>query len=447
MKNYFLAIIPFLYMASYGQEHFAGINTSKRGGILNAVNNPAELINLENTYDINIFMISANFANNKISFGDIVGGEDLEELIFTGTEPVNMRTNSEILGPSFAMKTDKWAFGISSAAKLNISFVDIDVNLGDALVNSSFNSILGTPFIQTDYNQRAVATAWGEIGLTAAREIYNDEDHRFAGGVTFKLLFPGSYANMSADQFSGQIVYGPGFAGLTDATANVNFSYSGSLAEGFEDTSNYTQFFAGGLNGFATDLGINYQWGLEDGTNDYKINAGITVKNLGGMTFKDENNVNNSYRLEVPEGQFMDLTQFEDVESIEEAEEVLVNSGYATVQEATKDFKVKLPSVFSAYADVKVFNHWYATGYIQQKLNDDSNNDQIAVQNIITLTPRFSKDWFEAFAPVSHNEVSGFTAGIGVRLGGFFLGSGSILSAAIGDTEQADAYFGFRLGF
>ena len=446
MRKYLLSTALLLCLYSYGQEHFAGINTSKRGGILNAVNNPAELTNLKNNYDVNIFMFSTNFANNKISFGDIVNGDNLDELIFTGSEPVNMRVNTEILGPSFAMKMNKWAFGISSAAKLNVSFVDVDVNLGDALVNSGLNSVIGAPFIQTDYNQRAVATAWGEIGLTAAREIYNDETHRFAGGITFKLLFPGSYANMSADEFSGQIVYGPGFVGLTNASANVNFAYSGSLAEGFEDTGNYTQFFAGGLNGFAADLGINYQW-HEDGKDGYKINAGIAFKNLGGMTFKDDNNVDNSYRLVVPEGQYMDLTQFEDVESVEQAEEILRNSGYATIDESTKDFKVKLPSVFSAYADVKVFNHWYATGYIQQKLNDDSNNDQVTVQNIVTITPRYSKDWFEAFAPVSHNEVSGFTAGIGVRLGGFFLGSGSILSAAIGDTEQADAYLGFRFGF
>jgi hypothetical protein len=37
------------------------------------------------------------------------------------------------------------------------------------------------------------------------------------------------------------------------------------------------------LNGFAVDLGFNYQ--LKD-TNGYKVNAGVSVKNIGGMTLK-----------------------------------------------------------------------------------------------------------------------------------------------------------------
>ena len=307
-------------------RNIAGINTSQRGGILNATNNPAELVNIKEKYDINIFMFSANVANNKISFGDIVGGEDLEELIFTGTDPVNMRTNVEVLGPSFAMKLDKWAFGISSAAKVNASFVDIDVNLGDALVNSGLNALVNSVPITTDYNQRAVATSWGEIGFTAAREIYKNEKHRFSGGVTLKMIFPGSYANMSADKFTGEIQYFPtGDIGLTNATANVDFAYSGSLANGFNDTGNYTEFFAGGLNGFAADFGGNYQW-LDEETGKYKINAGVAFRNMGSMKFKDDNNVDNTYLLDIPDGEYMNLTDFEDVESIEDAEEVLTSA-------------------------------------------------------------------------------------------------------------------------
>src|SRR5690606_29176729 len=114
------------------------------------------------------------------------------------------------------------------------------------------------------------------------------------------------------------------------ASANVNFAYSGSLANGFTDTENYTEFFAGGLNGFAADFGANYQW-LDEETKKYKINAGIAFRNMGSMKFTDDNNVDNTYQLNIPEGQYMNLTDFEDVESVEEAEEVLRNSGYAVI--------------------------------------------------------------------------------------------------------------------
>jgi len=54
----------------------------------------------------------------------------------------------------------------------------------------------------------------------------------------------------------------------------------------------------GGLQGFATDLGVNYQWKDED--KKYKINAGMSIRNIGSMTFSDNNNTSNSYTLVIP---------------------------------------------------------------------------------------------------------------------------------------------------
>lgn len=446
MKRTLLFAFTMLCAGVSAQEHFSGINTSRRVGILNAAINPAEFANLKNDYEVNIFAFSANVANNKMTFGDLVKGEDFEEKIFSGSDPVNLRGDVEILGPSFAMKSGKWGFAVTSAAKIKANMVDIDVNLGDALSNSATDAILGgNPTINAQYNQKATATSWGEIGLSAARELFSNEEHRFTGGATFKLLFPGSYANVALDRMTGTIERIGTEVNLANAHATANIAYSGSLAEDYTDSSNYSQFFAGGLNGFAADLGVSYQWkNPEDGTD--RLNAGLAIRNLGSMTFKDDNNVSRSYALEVEGAERLNLNQFEDAESLKDIENILNNSPYFTETNQQKDFKVKLPTVFSAYADVKVYNKWYVTAYTQQKLNEDNANDQIAVQNILTVTPRYSGGFFEAYAPLSHNEISGFTAGIGFRLGGFFIGSGSILSAALGDVDQADAYFGFRFG-
>ena len=87
------------------------------------------------------------------------------------------------------------------------------------------------------------------------------------------------------------------------------------------------------------------------------------------------------------------------------------------------------------------------TLFLQQKMNSDSANDQITSQNIFSVTPRVSLGFFEAYLPVGVNEISGTTAGLGFRLGGFFLGSNSILTAVTNDSKQADFYTGFRFGF
>lgn len=446
MKSSLLIIASLFCSGIYAQEHYAGINTSKRVGILNTVINPAEFANLSNDHEIHAFSVSANVANNKLTFGEILSGNNFESLIFAGDEPTNLRADIDILGPSFAMKVDKWAFGITSSAKIRANMVDVNVDLANAVTNSGIEALFGTYDISTGYNQRATATSWGEIGFSAARELFDDEEHRFTGGATFKLLFPGSYANMAASNFEGRVENVAGNVDLVNASAMVNIAYSGSLAGDYNDNSNFTRFFAGGLNGFATDLGVNYQWkDMEDG--GYRLNAGISVRNIGSMTFKDDNNISRTYDLNVDGIERFDLNQFENANSIEEIQQIIENSGYVNINETQRNFRVNLPTVFSVYADVKLHNNWHATGFIQQKVNEDNDNQQIAVQNLITVTPRYTTGFFEAFAPLSHNEISGFTAGIGARVGGFFIGSGSVLSAVFGNTEQADAFIGFRYGF
>ena len=114
-----------------------------------------------------------------------------------------------------------------------------------------------------------------------------------------------------------------------------------------------------------------------------------------------------------------------------------------------KDFTVKLPTTFVAYADIKVISKLYVSGYYQKKLTNDADNDQITAQDIITVTPRINLGLFEAYIPLSQSEISGFNAGFGFRLGGFYLGSASLLSAGFNkeNSKQADIYTGFRWAF
>ncbi|OIQ16922.1 MAG: hypothetical protein BM557_09235 [Flavobacterium sp. MedPE-SWcel] len=445
MRKTLLFVFSILGTVAFSQEHFSGINTSRRTGLLNARNNPAELANIKKKYEVNVFNFSANIANNKMSFSDLIDNNDnFEEMLFSGSEPLNMRVDVEILGPAFAFKVNKWTFGIATAAKVKASLVDINTTLGNALTNGGIDNINEVYDVLASENQRATGTSWGEIGFSVARELYDNEKHHFNGGVTLKLLFPGTYANMGASEFRGTVQNNLGTVTLTDASAQVNLAYSGSLAGDFSESENFTEFFAGGLNGFATDLGINYQLKSVN-PNRYLLNAGVAVRNIGSMTFKNDNNVTSYYKLEIPEGQFLGLNQFEDAKSIEDVENILENeTGFFEKSEESKDFKVKLPTIFSAYADLNVYNNWYATGYIQQRTSDDNNNDQVVVQNIISITPRYSTDYFEVYTPLADNEISGFTAGLGFRVGGFFMGSSSALSVALGDPNQADFYFGFR---
>lgn len=82
MKNLFLSLTLITACYSYSQEHFSGISTSKRGGLLNANNNPAELVNMNSKFEVNVFNFSLGMANNKLSFNDLIDGSNLEDKNF-----------------------------------------------------------------------------------------------------------------------------------------------------------------------------------------------------------------------------------------------------------------------------------------------------------------------------------------------------------------------------
>ena len=456
MKKLLSIILILISVSGFSQEHFAGINTSSRVGILNSGINPAELVNINQKFEINILSASFNVSNNKIGFKDLTSDKDIEKLIFLGNEPVNLRFDAEVYGPSFGMKYKKWGFGLITKANAKLDVVDVDTKIGDAISNAGINSIFGTTTISNNYNQRVSGTTWGEIGLSVARNLYDDKIHKFSAGATFKLLFPGSYANFGADKFQGNINNTAGQVYLNNTVANLNIAYSGSLANSFTNFNDYSKSVFGNLDGFVGDIGVNYQWKDDKNlstkyNNKYKLNAGLSIRNIGSMTFKDANNNSTNYNLNIqstianPQG--LNLNQFDNVDNLQDIETILQNSGYLTKTSQNKDFKVKLPTVFSLYADVKIVPKLFITGFIQQKLSDDSQNDQITSQNVLTITPRFNTGYFEVYSSWSNTEISGTNGGVGFRIGGFFIGSGSIITALINDSKQLDLHTGFRWSF
>ncbi|CAM4112790.1 hypothetical protein FLAN108750_10885 [Flavobacterium antarcticum] len=447
MKKITLLALVLLSLNAYSQEHFSGITTSKRVGILNGHVNPSEFANLSSTYEIQLFALSVNVSNNKVGYKDLVKGEDIESLLFDGKENVNFDMNAAIFGPAFGMRYKKWGFGISSKAFIKASIIDLDSDLGNALINDNLNSVSAITNILSDENQRVNATTWGEVGISAARNVFETESHRINAGVTLKFLFPGSYANIGLNKFNGDIRQDSNGLSLTNAASTLNIAYSGNFGASFSETSDYFKSIFGGLNGFATDLGVDYQWLKEDKT--YRLKAGAAFRNIGSMTFSGSDNVSERYALNIPNGDpGLNLNEFENAEGLEGVKDVFNNHPEYFSSTSSKDkFKVKLPAVFNLYADYQIVERLSVTAFWQQKMGDEKADNQVSTQNMFTVTPRVTFGVFEAFLPIGNNEISGGTVGFGFRVGGFFLGSNSILSAVTSDSKQADAYLGFRYGF
>jgi hypothetical protein len=445
MKKITFVFCSLFFIPALAQEHFGPITTSKRVGILNGNMNPSEFANLDSKFEVQLFGLSLNSSNNRVSIGDLSGDENIEDLIFSGSEGVDFSTNFELALPGFAFKALGFGFAISSGAHIQANVNDVDPVLGRALSGEDITPTSGLQILDYNTNQRMNGTAWGEIGFSVSRKIWANKKHRFNAGVTMKLLFPGSYGNVGMDDIEGTLSNNEdGDVILSDATGKLNIAYSGSLGQSFEETENYTNSLFGGLNGFAGDIGFDYQW--KPGAS-YKLKVGVSIKNMGSMTFKDDNNSSTNYELQVGSGaNSLNLSDLDNISGLEDIEDELLSQGVIAVTPGETDFKVKLPTVFNLYADLKVVSKFNVTLFFQQKMNDNSKNNQINAQNIFSVTPRVNLAFFEAFLPVSVTEIAGTNAGFGFRLSGFYLGSNSVFTA-LASGKQADAYFGYRFGF
>jgi hypothetical protein len=454
MKKYILFIGFSISGLLNAQEHFGGINFSSRTGVLNGILNPAELSNLSSNFEFQFFATSLGLSNNKISIDDFFGDSKFEEIIFEGDDPVNLRFDSELLGPGVAFRYNNWSFGVNTRAFAKFNLIDIDSRIGDAIANTGLNSLPGsTAVLMSDANQRINGVSWGEVGFSAARRIYDGDNSSLSAGATFKLLFPGSYANFGLSNLTGDITNIGTTSYLNNVNnATLNIEYSGNLGQDFSSNQDYFKSLFGGLNGFGVDFGLNYrlQKSNDDNKKNYIINAGFAMRNIGSMTFKDDNNSSTNYALNIesnlqnPFG--LDLLDYENVTSLEEIEQKLLDSGYLTNEKNNNQFKVNLPTTINLYADVKIIHSFFVTLYTQQKVKNDNDNSQITTQNVFSVTPRLSRNNFEMFSTWASNEISGLTGGLGVRVGGFFIGSSTVFTSYLGNSKQLDLFLGWRMG-
>jgi hypothetical protein len=450
MKKLIFIISILVAQLTNAQEHFAGISTSKRVGIINMEVNPSELANLNNHFEIQLLSSSMSVANNKVGFNDLLDDTNTEDLLLAGNKPINFTFSNQIIGPGVAVRLLKWRFAITSKAFINAGVLNVNPLLASYLTGSDVHQLptngLGE-VIRSLSNQRFNGTVWGEVGFGVARKVWENEKGLLNAGLNIKMLFPGTYANMGIGNFDGKVVRNENDdLVLKNTEANVNFAYSGSLAQEFTNSQQYTNSIYGNFDGLAADIGVDYQ--LKKG-NSYKLKVGASIMNLGALTFNDNNNVSTDYKLKIIGDQELVLNFFDGVEDIPAIRQHLIdehNQGNIEFTEikSNKDFKVSLPTTFNLYADVHLISKLNLTFFTQQKLNDNSGNNQIAAQTIYSVTPRFGIGFFEAYLPLSTNDVSGTNAGLGFRLGGFFMGSNSILTAMSANSKQVDLNFGFR---
>lgn len=440
--NKFLFSLSFCLVAALAQgQSFLGIQNSPRKGMIHTSVNPAEINHLSKKLEINLFAVGATVGNDALSFRDLIEQDNVLDRVFeTMDGPVNLHVEAHALGPSVGFSVDKWSFGFISQAFVKGDILQLNANLGNAFNTDPFATEYHEVLIRSSSNQRANIAGWAELGLMAGREIWSNEKHAFSGGATVKFLIPGSYVNMGLDQFEGKLVQDRLAFSLTDASGQLNVNYPNVL-EGWDlENQLLDQLSPARISGVAVDLGVSHQW---EGSGIINVHSGLSIRNIGGLNLRD-GQVNNSYNLLIPAGEFFRLDLLDG--SLEEIEAQLLNSGYFT-RTNHRNSRMSLPTLMSAYTEMELSRIFQVSVFGQFRFYNQEKNNQLNTQNVVAITPRLNLGLLEIYSPWAVYDISGLTGGLGLRLGGFFVGSQSALTGWLADTRQIDAHIGFSMGF
>lgn len=424
------------------QETFLGIQNSQRKGIINSLMNPAELNNLDKKVEVSFFAIGEALDNNMLSFQEIIADPGQWETIFQSvSEPVNLRTDFYVLGPSVGIRMNKWSLGFTSQLKGKVDIIDFNPDLGDAIVSQSSSSSSNQVQLDIPYNQRINAVGWMELGLMAGTSIWETETHSLSLGAHIRLLFPGTYANFGMDKLQATLLSGPDQIRLTDAQGNLHLSYDDRWDSGNGLGFNTDLWRGFSPTGFASDLGLNYR--VNRGERPF-VNMGLSLKNIGGMT-TTENQTTRNYSMNIPQNESFRIDNLEG--SPEEMEQQLVDSGYFTISNDISQNRIHLPQLLAAYFEFSPIRQIQISLYGQKRMQDVNRNSQLSASDLLVLTPRFIAGKLEIYSPWAQHQVSGLTGGLGLQYGGFFLGSQSILTGLMAESNRLDVHFGLSWGF
>lgn len=441
----FLTLILFFFFGYSYSQSFVGIQNSPRKGMVHTAMNPAEINHLHRRVEVNLFSVGATVSNNALSFKDLIEEEgDLLDLAFERIDgPVNLSSEAQLVGPSFGFITGQWSFGFISQAFVKADIIDLNPELGKALNGGDLFSNFNETRLGNLSNQRVYASGWAELGVMAGREVWADDDryHVISGGATVKLLVPAAYLNMGLSSLRGTLLQDGSEFSLTDANGQLHISYPGDLEEQNIEDYMLDRFSLSNISGVALDMGLTHQWS----PNDVKrLTSGISVRNIGGLSLGSEQSSSN-YSIDIPPGQAfrVDLLNGD----LDEIEDQLLNSGYFTTDRQAEKVRAAMPTIISAYTDAYISKIFQVSVFGQFRLADKTKHEQIVTQNVFAVTPRLTLGIVEIYSPWANYEVAGLTGGLGLRLGGFFVGSHSVLTGLLADTKQADIHMGFSMGF
>ena len=458
MKFCLVILCSCLVCTSLTAQDFAGYRTGNYTGVNGVFFNPANIADSRYRWDVNLVTLSTLAGNNQASFRlrnlkNAFNSDSLQDQLFgknAGTSSGIVST--DVHGPSFMLRTGKkMAFAFTTRARVMGNVADVDGKLLNKLTDDFSNDPQLPYSISSAKNMRVTVNAWSEFGLSAARVLLDNKEHFIKAGVTLKYLAGAANAYININGFNGvlnadylaQDVY------LSNASGRIAAGFGGVRISDF-DANQLTKMESHGVGG---DVGIVYEYrpdyAADQEVNGYKLKLSLSLLDFGSIRYKKDLQRSGSYNIDITGNEKLYFAQLnglnvDDYKSFFNSKPQLFTPVAGNEQTS---YTVALPSTLNAELDYHVHQGFYVHLGSQFSLtSSDGKLFNSNYYNSITLTPRYEGKKFGFFIPLNYNQLTKFNAGLSLRAGPFFVGSGSILTALTGDSKQADVHVGVRFG-
>lgn len=446
-------------------QDFPGYRTGNYTGVNGVFYNPANIADSRYRWDFNLFSLNTSVGNNQASFklkniGDTFKDDSLiNQFIGKDAGTTSGQVNASIHGPSLMFNTGKkGAIALSSRARVMMNAIDIDGKLADKIVGDRDHDA-GLPYsIHSPHHMRVNVNAWSEFGLSYARILSDKGKHFFKGGITLKYLagVANGYLNISNLNATIDEESISGDTYLQNASGRMEIGLGGINISEF-DAGKLTSFQS---TGFGSDIGFVYEYRPDHGkyridsnnwrrdVNKYKFRIGLALLDVGAVKYKRDMQRSGIYDIGISGTEKLYLDQFDEIE-IDSLRNFFENNPqfFTAAAGNQKNYKAGLPTTLQIDADYNLHRGFYISMAAQLSLvNTKSKPYNSLYYSSIALTPRYERRAMGVYVPISYNALTNFNAGVSLRMGPLFIGSGSVLTALMGHSKQADVHVGLRFG-
>ena len=460
-KKIFCLITGIVFFSTASAQRYFGIATSEWSATNSLYLNPASIAGSHEQVTISLLSLNIGVDNNLGSFPKIsnigkvnsndTGKSATNNSIFTNSG----RQNFSMLVPTLEVRGPGVLVGINNKITIALTTRVRVVNQLNNFDQSLYDQVTNPNTPTGNYQVSAqkfnwTANLWSEIGLSYGMIVMDDEHGQLKAGITLRHLSGIGYIGLKASNIN--LKYSANADSFKASNTDLEFasnivSANSAVFSGINSSSLLSNLFGAAQGGgFGGDLGVIYTRVLnyngnnkmdKDDAGSHKISASASVMDIGAINYNKTN-----YTINVTGNGYLNGNKINDYKgNFDSVKAYAIRQGFNadTGNQATK---LHMPTALILSGDYQIYrsvcvNATYIANLVNRQLFGNS------VYNQFTITPRYDSHVFTVGLPITYSTLAkNIKLGIGLRLGGFFMGSDDMLALISNHQYGFGFYFG-----